>query len=112
MPLINKQPNAILKFCSIGLVQSWWQYGVKYGDPKLDITYTKYMWVDLSSLSQFFFAYIANYLESLWFFADDKAVVLPISTTLKQIDSAILKPTLFCLKNLVVWNTYAIKRAY
>ena len=63
MPLINKQPNAILKFfpLDIPLLQSWWKYGVRFGDPKFDIICTKYMRVYLSSLIRLFFAYIANY---------------------------------------------------
>ena len=56
-PLINKQSNAILKFwvIDIPLVQSWWQYGAKFGGTKFDIIYTKYMRVNLSSLNWFFF---------------------------------------------------------
>ena len=56
-PLINKQLNAILKFCLIDtpLVQSWWQNGAKFGGAKFDIIYTKYMRVNLSSRNWFFF---------------------------------------------------------
>ena len=56
-PLINKQPNAILKFCviDIPLVQSWWQYGAKFGGTKFDIINTKYIRVNLSSRNWFFF---------------------------------------------------------
>ena len=56
-PLINKQPNAIFKFCviDIPLVQSLWQYNAKFGGTKFDIIYTKYMRVNLSSLNWFFF---------------------------------------------------------
>ena len=57
------------------------------------------------------FAYIAAYLKSLSFLLSAKAVVLLIKITFKRIDSAIPKLTLSCLKNIVVWNTYAIKRA-
>ena len=57
-PLINKQPNAILKICliDIPLVQSWWQYGAKFDGTKFDIMYTKYMRVNLSLLNWFFFS--------------------------------------------------------
>ena len=56
-PLINKQPNAILKFCliDIPLVQSWWQYSAKFGGTKFDIIYTKYMRVNLPTLNCCFF---------------------------------------------------------
>ena len=48
----------------------------------------------------------------LVFSLNGKAVVLPIRITFKRIDSALVKLTLSCLKNVIVWNTYAIKRAY
>ena len=38
-------------------------------------------------------------------------IVLPIKITFKHIDLAILKLTLSCVKNIVVWNAYAIKTA-
>ena len=50
--------------------------------------------------------------EHLVLLLSGKAVVLPIKITFKRIDSAILKLTLCFLKIIVVWNIYAIKRAY
>ena len=65
MPLNNKQTNAILKFCPIDipLMQSWWQYGVKFGDPKLDIisrltcTKERFFVFFTSSFRTFFFCF-------------------------------------------------------
>ena len=72
MPLINKQPNAFLNFCPIGLplVQSWWQYGARFGEPKFEIICTKDMYVNLILLSRFFFGNIANCFGSLSFVAE------------------------------------------
>ena len=41
-----------------------------------------------------------------------KAVVQPIRLTFKRTELAITKLIHSGLKNVVVWNTYAIKRAY
>ena len=73
MPLINKQPNAILKFCPIDilLVRSWWQYDDRFRDAKFDTIRYKYIRVNLPQLSRFFFfAYFANYSGSLSFVAE------------------------------------------
>ena len=88
MPLINKQPHAILKFWSINipLVQSKWQYSVRFGGPNFDSICTKCMWVTLYHSAGSFFNYIANYLMSLSFFG--------------FFCSAILKLTLLVLKVL------------
>ena len=59
-----------------------------------------------------FFAYYAYYSKSLSFLLSSKAVAPPIRLTFYGIDSAILKLTLSFLKNIVVCNTYAFKRAY
>ena len=73
MPLINKQPNAILTFCPIDiqLVQSWWQYGMS----DLAIKSLTLYVLNICSLTYYhsagsFFAYIANYTESLSFVAE------------------------------------------
>ena len=77
MPLINKQPNSIVKFCPIDipLVQSWWQYGVKFGDPQFDIisrfTYPKTAVLFFSLLT---FAEIrpSNWLKGFFLFESVK----------------------------------------
>ena len=92
-PLINKQSNAILKFCPIDipLVQRWWKYskyGVRFGDPKFDIMCIKYMRVNLPSFSRFFSLQIIG--DHLFLLLSGKAAVLSIRKTFKLIDSAIL----------------------
>ena len=95
-------------------MQSWRQYGVRFGDPKFDIICTKYMRVNLPSLSRpVFFSLILLIIRGhLLVLLSDKVVVLPTRITFKRIDSAILKPILSCLKSIVVWNICAIKTAY
>ena len=104
MQLINEQPNAFLKFCPIdvALMQSWWQYGLRFGRPTFDIIYgyTKYMRVNFPLLSRFFFSPILPIVrDHLVLLLSRKAVVLLITKTFKRIDSALLLLTLSCLNS-------------
>ena len=91
-------------------MQSWWQYGVRFGEPKFDIICG--IRVNFHHSAASLFVYIANYSGHLVLLQSGKGVVLLIWITFKRIDSAILKLTLCCIKNLVVWNTCALKRTY
>ena len=116
MPLISKQPNAILRFSSVDilLVQNWRLSNVRFGNPKLDIIYTKCMRVNFPSLNWFFFACNANYLGLRSFFwLIGKAVVLPFRITFQRIDfmpKGNTKTDTFLTKTYR--DTYAVKRAY
>ena len=112
MLLINKQPNAILKFCpkDIPLAQAG-------GNTVSDLAAQSLIFVlNICALtfhhSAGFFAYIANYLGSLSVLLCGEAVVLPIRIAFQRTDYVILKLSFSCLKNNVVWNYCAIKRAY
>ena len=83
-------------------MQSWWQFRVRFGDPKFDVICNKYMRVDLPSFSRFFSTILQIIRDHLVYLISCKAVVLPIRITFKGIDSEILNLILSWLKNIVV----------
>ena len=114
MPLINNQPNAILKFC---LTYHWCKASDNVVSDLATQSLTAYVQT-ICALTFFhrstgsIFAYIANYSGLLVFLLSGSALVLLIWITFKRIDSAILELTFSCLKNIVMWNTHAIKTTY
>ena len=96
--------KTILKFCFVDilLVQNWWQYGVRFGDQKFDIIYVRKPSITQQVIVLLALQGIRSHLVLL---PSVKNVVLPIKITFKRVDLAMLKLTLSCLKNIVVWNT-------
>ena len=101
MPLINRQPNVILKLClvDIPLVQSWSQYEVRLGDPKFGIICTRQMPVYFHH-SFGCFSYTLQIIRGhSVFFLIGKSVVQPTRITFKRIYSTkTLKLTVSCPK--------------
>ena len=87
-------------------MHSWWEYDVRFGDPKFDIVLNIYTFTSISQLV-FFSPTLQISRGHLVLLLSGKAVVLPIRITFKRIDSAMLKLTFPCLINILVWNTFA-----
>ena len=88
------------------------QYGVRFDNPKFGIICTKYMRVNLPSLSRFFFSPTLQIIRvHLALLLSGRLSFYPL-VTFKPIDSEILKVTFSCLKNIVVWNTCVIKEPH
>ena len=85
--------NPSLLSIDITLVQSWWQYGVRFGHPKFDIICTNYMSIYLPSLRRFIFRlHCKLYRGHLVFLLSAKAVVRkPLFLILIFLKSRLLK---------------------
>ena len=114
MPLIIKQPYEFLKFCliNIPLVQSNSNTVSDFATQSLTSYALNICASTFHHSTAFSFAYIANYSWSLSFLLSGNVAVLFINIIFKHMDLVILNLTHSCLKNIVVWNTYVIKRIY